>query len=296
MPVSSEFSNREFVDAHGVTIRYYVWAAESPVAVVQLAHGLGEYAARYEALAVSLAASGITVYANDHRGHGQTGLGQVGGDHSKLGPLGVGGLRAAVEDLHELTLIIKRDLPGLPVFFLGHSWGSLMGQRLVNDYAGDYAGVVLTGTAYRALGSMNSGDLNAKHKHLGTTGYEWLSRDTAVSDAFLADPLTFYAAAAKLFGFVDGLRLLGRPRKPMPADVPLLIMIGGEDSLGGPESVHKLADSYRDRGALTQVEVRIYDEARHEIFNEINKAEVIADLHAWLHSRLAGQAGRVVPH
>ena len=273
-----------FTDAQGVTVTYYVWPAESPRAVLQLAHGLGEYALRHAPLAEALAASGITVYADDHRGHGQTGLDQ---NPDKLGALGRGGLRAAVADLHQLTGIIKADLPGLPIYFLGHSWGSLMGQRLINDHAGDFAGVILTGTAYRMPGAMAAGDLNAKHKHLGTTGYEWLSRDTAVSDAFVADPLTFYADALKLFGVADGLRLFGRPRHPMPADVPLLILIGSEDSLGGVESVHKLADAYRDRGGLTDVEVIVYEEARHEIFNETNKAEVIADLQAWLDKRLA---------
>jgi alpha-beta hydrolase superfamily lysophospholipase len=275
---------RSFVDTLGVTVQYYVWEAQNPRAVLQLAHGLGEYALRHAPLAEVLAASGITVYADDHRGHGQTGLGQ---NSSKLGALGVGGLRAAVNDLHELTLIIKRDLPGLPVFYLGHSWGSLMGQRLMNTYIADFAGVIFTGTAYRMPGSMNGGDLNSKHKHLGTTGYEWLSRDEAVSAAFVEDPLTFYADALKLFGVTDGLRLFGRPRKPMPADVPLLIMIGSEDSLGGEVSVHRLADEYVKRGGLTDVEVVIYDEARHEVFNETNRDEVVADLRDWLEKRLS---------
>jgi alpha-beta hydrolase superfamily lysophospholipase len=273
---------RSFVDANGVTVHFYVWRAEAPRAVMQLAHGLGEYAMRYAPLARALAASGITVYANDHRGHGQTGLGQHDGDHSRLGRLGVGGLRAAVADLHELTLLIRAEEPALPIYFLGHSWGSLMGQMLVNVYAADFAGVILTGTAYRMPGSMNSGNLNAKHQHLGTTGFEWLSRDVEVSDAFVADPLTFYADVVRLFGVVDGLRLYGRPRNPLPADVPILLMIGGEDSLGGEESVHKLADAYVRRGGVTDIEVVVYAEARHELFNETNKHEVIDDLVAWL--------------
>ena len=285
MPSSPRYSSREFVDAQGVAIHFYVWEASAPVAVLQLAHGLGEYALRHAHLAEALAASGITVYANDLRGHGQTGLGQYDGDHSKLGRPGPGGMRAVVADLHQFTGIIRAENPDLPLFYLGHSWGSLMGQLLINDFAGDFAGVVLTGTALRMPGSMNAGDLNGKHKHLGTTGFEWLSRDAAVAEAFLADPLTVYAGAAKLYGLVDGMRLFGRPRKPMPANVPLLIMIGSEDSLGGPESVHKLADSYRDRGGLTDVTVEIYEGARHEIFNETNRAEVIADLIDWLRAR-----------
>ena len=286
MPEAPSATAHTFVDAQGVTVHYYVWKAENPRAVLQLAHGLGEYAGRHSNLAENLAAAGISVYADDHRGHGQTGLEQAGGDHSKLGALGAGGLRAAVDDLHQLTGIIAAENPGLPIAFLGHSWGSLMGQRLINDHADDFAAVVLTGTAYRTLTSMNGGNLNAKHKHLGTTGYEWLSRDTAISQAFLDDPLTFYADALKLFGLADGLRLFGRPRKPLPADVPLLIMIGSEDSLGGENSVRKLAESYIGRGGLTDVTVEIYNEARHEVFNETNKDEVVADVLQWLESRL----------
>ena len=279
-------TSHTFVDQHGVTVYYYVWKAAQPRAVLQLAHGLGEYAARHSNLAEKLAASGISVYADDHRGHGQTGLAQSGGDHSKLGALGAGGLRAAVADLHQLTGIISAENPGLPVAFLGHSWGSLMGQRLINDYAADFAAVILTGTAYRTPATMNAGNLNAKHKHLGTTGYEWLSRDSAVSKAFAEDPLTFYADVLKLFGVADGLRLFGRPSKPLPKDVPLLIMIGSEDSLGGENSVRKLAESYINRGGLTDVTVEIYTEARHEIFNETNKDEVVADVLHWLDERL----------
>ena len=285
---TAEHSDHTFVDAEGVTVHYYVWKAAKPRAVLQLAHGLGEYARRYDRLAQAFVAAGISVYADDHRGHGQTGLSQYEGEHTRLGKLGPGGLRAAVADLHQLTGIIQSENPGVPVVFLGHSWGSLMGQALINEHAADFAAVILTGTAYRLPGSMNAGNLNAKHKTLGTTGYEWLSRDTAVSAAFVEDPLTFYADALKLFGVADGLRLFGRPRKPMPKDIPLLIMIGSEDSLGGEHSVRKLAESYIERGELTDVTVEIYTEARHELFNEINKDEVIADLLVWLEARLDG--------
>jgi alpha-beta hydrolase superfamily lysophospholipase len=285
MPATRE--DRTFVDAHGVTIHYYVWNADEPRAVLQIAHGLGEHALRYEWLAQKFVDAGITVYADDHRGHGQTGLEQHGGDLARLGRLGPGGLRAATADLHELTKIVAKDHPSLPVVFLGHSWGSLMGQTLLNDHIDDFAAVVLSGTAHRSPLLMNGGDLNAKHKSLGTTGYEWLSRDPAVADAFVADPLCFTADALKLFGVIDGVRLYGQPRKPMPADVPLLIVIGSEDSLGGEKSVEKLADAYLARGALTDVKVVVYSEARHEVFNETNKDEVAADVLGWIDRRLA---------
>lgn len=280
-------SDRTFVDAHGVTIHYHVWAPGKPKAVVQIAHGLGEYAGRYEELAQALVRDGYAVYADDHRGHGLTGLGQYDGDHSRLGRLGPGGMRATVESIHQFTGIIKKDHPGLPLAFLGQSWGTILGARLINEYAHDFDAVVFTGTANRVPGQMNAGDLNKKHKSQGSTGFEWLSRDPGVAQAFLDDPLCFYADALKLFGVIDGLRVFGRPRKPLGRDVPLLIMIGSEDPLGGERSVRNLADSFISRGGLTDVEVVVYDEARHELFHELNTDQVIADLLAWLDARLS---------
>lgn len=275
-----------YTDAYGVRIHYYVWRAAEPKAVLQLTHGLGDHALRYEQVAQDLVAAGYTVYADDHRGHGATGMEQWGGDVSKLGKLGPGGLRATIADVREFTAIITAENPGLPLVLLGHSWGSLMVQDVINSNSADYDAVVLTGTAYRTLFDMNGGNLNARHKHLGTTGYEWLSRDPAVAQAFADDPLTFYAAALQLFGLVDGLRLLGRPAKNLERDIPLLIMIGSEDTLGGELSIEKLASAYVTRSGLTDVEAIVYPEARHEIFNETNRDEVIADLVAWLDARL----------
>ena len=279
-------TDRTFVDAQGVKIHYYTWTARKPKGVLQLAHGLGEYATRYEGLAQALAAAGYSVYADDHRGHGRTGVEQHLGDMKRMGRLGPGGLRATIEEVRQLTRIIRSENAGLPLAILGQSWGSLMVQDILNHHAGDYDAAILTGTAYRQPGSMNAGQLNAKHKHLGTTGSEWLSRDPAVPKAFLDDPLTFYADTLKLFGLADGLRLFGVPTKHIEKDIPLLIAIGSDDSLGGEKSVRTLAEKYISRSKLTDVEVVIYAEARHEIFNETNKEEVIADLVSWLDSRL----------
>ncbi|AYF97979.1 alpha/beta hydrolase [Protaetiibacter intestinalis] len=270
-----------FVDAHGVTIHYYVWAAPEPRAIVQLLHGVGEYATRYERFAQALAFAGYTVYADDHRGHGATGLGQWGGDHAKLGKLGPGGVRAAIAAIQQLTGIIRTAHPDLPLALFGHSLGSLFAQKIIGTDAASYDAVILSASAYRTLTDMNGGDLNAKHKHLGTTGHEWLSRDPAVWAAFAADPLTFDAKVLALFGLPDTLRLLGTPRR-LNRDLPMLIMIGEEDPLGGPASIRKLAAAYEKRGGLSDVTVTIYPGARHETLNETNQAEVRADIVAWL--------------
>jgi alpha-beta hydrolase superfamily lysophospholipase len=277
-----------FIDSYGVTIHYHYWSpTKAPKAIVQLAHGLGEHALRYDDLVKALVKAGYEVWADEHRGHGATGVEQWEGNHQKLGRLGPGGLRATITALENFTDVIAEHRPGVPIFFLGHSWGSLMGQILLNrPSASRFAGMVMTGTAYRMPGYMNAGDLNAKHKHLGTIGAEWLSRDIAVHTAWKADPLTFVANTMKLFGPLDAARLIGTPRRVEP-DLPLLLMVGSDDSLGGEVSAKKLADAYVRRGAR-DVELVVYEGARHEVFNETNAAQVRADLIAWLDRRLSG--------
>lgn len=275
-----------FIDAFGVTIHYYRWSPKkTPRAIIQLAHGLGEHALRYDALVGALVDAGFEVWADDHRGHGKTGLEQWEGNHQRLGKLGPGGLNATISAVQAFTGVIAEARPGLPVFFLGHSWGSLIGQIILNrGGASHYAGMVMTGTAYRMPGHMNAGDLNAQHKHLGDIGAEWLSRDVAVHHAWKADPLTFVADTLKLFGPLDAARLMGRP-KPLDADIALLLMVGSDDALGGEASAKKLADAYLKAG-VSDVEVVVYEGARHEIFNETNQDVVRSDLIAWLSSKL----------
>ncbi|TFD83114.1 alpha/beta fold hydrolase [Cryobacterium lactosi] len=287
-----------FIDEYGVPIVYYAWPVDNPRAIVQLVHGVGEHALRYREVARALNAAGYSVYADDHRGHGQTGMLQHGGDAAQLGRLGVGGLRAAVAAVHAFTGVIReaalqqaavhgaQPASTPPLVLIGHSWGSFMAQMILNEYPQDYQAVVLTGTAYRWPGYLDSGDLNRKHKHLGTTGAEWLSRDPAVAAAFVADPLTTSVPLAKLFGLRDAARILGRPARRLPATLPVLIQVGGDDPVGGERSARKLVDAYIRRSGLRDVSLIVYPGARHEVFNETNRDEVLADLVAWLGARL----------
>lgn len=276
-----------FVDDFGVSITYYEWLVDSPRAIVQIAHGVGEHALRYERLAGVLNRAGYSVVADDHRGHGQTGFEQHGGDLSKMGKLGPGGLRAAEAAIRRLGTLTRIANPGVPLVYLGHSWGSLMGQRLFNQHPGDYDAIILTGSAYRMPGFLEGGDLNKRHKHLGTTGYEWLSRDPKVHETFAADPLTFDAKILQLFGLRDSLRLFGRPKANLGVNPPMLLMVGDDDTVGGEASVERLAQEYLKRSGLTDVTAIIYEGARHEIFNETNKDEVFDDLIEWLDEHFA---------
>ncbi|MFJ6653412.1 alpha/beta fold hydrolase [Microbacterium sp. NPDC091313] len=274
----------EFVDAHGIAIVYDVAAAERPRAVVQLLHGVGEHAGRYAVLVEALVAQGFTVYADDHRGHGRTGMRQWG-DAAKLGRLGPGGHRAAVDGVWRLTERIRAAHPDLPLVLLGHSWGSFLAQILLNQHPDAYDAVVLSGSALRVPGSLNAGDLNRRWRSLGGHGMQWLSSDESVGQAFVDDPLTTIVPLARLFGPIEAARIFGRPRRDLGRQVPILLMVGRDDSVGGPRSVHRLAEAYRTRSGLTDVTTLVYPDARHEIFNEASQAEVRADLLAWLDAR-----------
>ena len=279
---SAARGDASFTDAHGVEIVYSTWRAARPKGIVQIAHGVGEHGLRYEPLAQDLVRAGYTVHANDHRGHGRTGLGQWDGDHAKLGRLGPGGLRAAIAAVEQMGEVARADTPGVPLVLLGHSWGSLMAQRIVNSSSESWDGVVLSATAYRLPGWMNSGDLNARHAGSGPTKYEWLTRDRKIIDAMALDPLAVEADVIGLFGLADTLRLLGVPRRGIPHDLPMLLQVGSDDTLGGPRSIERLAQAYRRRGRLSDVTVQVYEGARHEVYNETNRDEVVADLVAWL--------------
>lgn len=276
----------EFIDAHGIPIVYDVHPATGPRrGVVQFAHGYGEHAGRYGALFEALTAHGYSVYADDHRGHGRTGIRQHE-DPVKLGRLGPGGVTAAVDALDHFGELIRAAEPDLPFILIGHSWGSFMAQMLVNRHPHRYDAVVLSGTVLRQLGSGNLGDLNARFAGPGATGMEWLSRDPGVVRDFIDDPLCTTVPMGRNFGLLQQLRMLGLPSRELPDDLPLLLMVGRDDPVGGPVSVHRLAEAYRSRAGLDDVTVLVYPEDRHEIFNEPDQADVRADLLAWLDQRV----------
>ncbi|MFV0373373.1 alpha/beta fold hydrolase [Microbacterium sp.] len=275
-----------YLDTRGIEIFYDVYPAAGPArGVVQILHGVGEHAGRYGVVAAALTAAGFHVYADDHRGHGRTGMGQHG-DAARLGRLGPGGMPATLAACWQFTRLIRDEHPDLPLVLLGHSWGSFLAQMLLNDHADAYDAVILSGSALRWPGALNAGDLNAPWAGADAMGTEWLSSDLSVGRAFLDDPLATTTPILRLFGVVDTLRLLGKPRRALGRDVPVLLMVGGDDTVGGPRSVHRLAAAYRSRSALSDVTTLVYPGARHEIFQETVQAEVRADLLAWLETRV----------
>ena len=278
---------RTFTDSHGVEIHFYEWPAANARGVVQVAHGLGEHARRYDDFAARMNRAGFSVYADDHRGHGATGLRMTAeGITKKQGNLGPGGMGAVFSGVRQLSHIIVGENPEEPLVLIGHSWGSMIAQRIYNKYSDEYDGLVLSGSSILIPGVVPSSGFNKKwNKKPDSTGYEWLSRDEEVGREFLEDPKNFPETAIQVFGITNTAKLMGVPSKQIDSHVPILIMAGSDDPLGGEKGNKKLLDAYRKAGAH-DVELVIYHEARHEVFNEINQQEVIADLVAWLDDRL----------
>jgi alpha-beta hydrolase superfamily lysophospholipase len=279
---------RSFKDDFGVEIMFYEWPVAEPKAVIQIAHGLGEHARRYDAMAAALNKAGFSVYADDHRGHGQTGVKQLENKQIKrLGNLGPGGMKATYKQVADFSKLIKAENPNRPLVFLGHSWGSFIAQKIINKYSDMYDAVILSGSALTMPGYLATGDFNKVWKKLpGSTGYEWLSRDVEIQNKFVADPLTFLAAAAQVLGIKNSLEMFGKPSKDVRRDLPILVQVGEADPIGGEYSNKALVEAYRKNSGIEDIELYVYHECRHEIYNELNKDAIIEDLVTWVSKRV----------
>jgi alpha-beta hydrolase superfamily lysophospholipase len=279
---------RSFKDDFGVEIIFYEWPVANPKAIIQIAHGLGEHARRYDAMAATLNKAGFSVYADDHRGHGQTGLKQIENKQIKrLGNLGPGGMAATFKQVADFSELIKSENPSKPLVFLGHSWGSFIAQKVINNKSDFYDAVILSGSALTMPGYLATGDFNKVWKKLpGSTGYEWLSRDVEIQNMFVADPLTFLALAMQVFGIKNSLQLFGTPSKQIRKDLPILVQVGEADPIGGERSNKALVEAYRKNAGIEDIELYVYHECRHEIYNELNKDAIIEDLVTWVNQRV----------
>lgn len=279
---------RSFTDDQGVEIVFYEWPVAEPKAVIQLAHGLGEHARRYDHMAAVLNRAGFSVYADDHRGHGQTGLKQLEKKQIKrLGNLGPGGMLATYKQVADFSNLIKTENPSKKLILLGHSWGSFIAQKIVNNSSSNYDALVLSGSALTMPGYLATGDFNkAWKKQPGATGYEWLSRDVEIQKKFVADPLTFLAQAMQVFGVANSLKLFGTPSKEIRSDLPILVQVGEADPIGGERSNKALVQAYRKNAQIEDIELFVYHDCRHEIYNELNKEAIIEDLVSWINLRI----------
>ena len=271
----------------GTAVAAYRWEPAGRVrGAVQIVHGLGEHVRRYEHLASTLAAAGFLVQGHDTRGHGATIA-----DGATPGVIGASGWQASIDDIGVLLDRLRADVPGVPVVLLGHSMGSFAVQQFLVDQADRLDAVVLSGTAAADLmpaldldAPLDLSGFNAPFEP-GRTGYEWLTRDEAQVDRYVADPLCGFGydvAASK--AVYAGARAAADPEKValIRRDLPVYVVVGDQDPVGDRlASVRALVERYRDAG-LGDVELHVYPGARHEVFNETNRDEVEGDLLRWL--------------
>lgn len=277
--------------------------------VVHVAHGMAEHGARYARFAAALNAAGFAAYADDHRGHGLT---------APAGTLGhfadEDGFHKVADDLRAIRGELERRHRGVPIVYFGHSMGSFFGQYLLANDAASYRAFVLTGTdhlggflarAGRQLAKLERLRLGPRGKSAlltkasfgafnddfapARTPFDWLSRDTAEVDKYIADPLCGFEVSTQLW--VD---LLGafeeidrRGFSAAPATTPVWLAAGSRDPVAKRgEGTRRLAERLHKDGLL-RVRCTIYPDARHELLNETHRDEVTNDILAFLREQTA---------
>lgn len=294
------------LDTHDrVPVVVHRWLPDTEVrGIVNLAHGLSEHAARYAPLATALNELGVAVYAEDHRGHGRTAP-----SGAQLGVVEEGAWRSVVDDLHRVTRHARAAHPGVRLVLLGHSMGSFLAQQYAFTFPDDLDGLVLSGSnavdrsrasagaalahlEMRRVGpnrpsypihSVTLGGYNRRFEPVRTRA-DWLTRDLEQVERYLADPWCGMVPSARLFAeLFSGLLTIADPRRvrEVRSSLPVYLFSGADDPVGGTAGVDRLLARYA-RAGLTDVQHRLYPGGRHEMLNEINRDEVVADLVRWL--------------
>lgn len=290
-------------------VHVYEWLPENEEnikGIVQVAHGMAEHAGRYEDFALFLNKHGYAVFANDHKGHGKT-----AGTVENLGYFADrNGFGQVVKDMRSLTDKINERFPEKPVFLLGHSMGSFLSRYYAIEDSSKLRGVILSGTAGHPgllgkigklltnvlivffgkkspsplMTKLSFGAYNNQFKP-NRTDYDWLSRDEAEVDKYVADP---FCGTIFSLGFysdlLGGLLLINDKKEIGKTDInlPVLLLAGDKDPVSeNTKGVQELKQNYKNSG-LKDVEMILYADARHEILNETNKKEVYNDILAWL--------------
>jgi len=305
--------NFTFKSEEGTEIYVYNWTPDDNIkvkGVVQIAHGMAETAERYERFAKCLSEEGYIVYIHDHRGHGKTAktVENVGCLADK------DGFKWLVEDVHQLSEIIKKENPSLPLFLFGHSMGSFVTQRYIMLYGQELKGVILSGSNGKqgiildigillARNEVRKNGRKAKSEKLNKlsfgsynnafkpnrTEFDWLTRDNDEVDKYINDPFCGTIFTCGFFhDFLLGLKEIQSNENisKVPKDLPILIFSGDRDPVGkNGKGVIKLYNTYKKLN-IKEVNYKLYREGRHEMLNEINKDEVMRDIIQWLNSHI----------
>jgi alpha-beta hydrolase superfamily lysophospholipase len=243
---------------------------------------MGEHMGRYADTVDALVAAGLTVYANDHRGHGLSA-------HAQLGELGGGGFELLVQDMVRLSETAREKNPDLPLLLLGHDMGSFAAQRYVIDHSHEIDGLILSGSleglARAALPETAGSNLLNAAFEPARTRFDWLCRDQAIVDAFMADSLCFEDLHPdSLVSFLGTAPRLYDPvaLRKIRGDLPIYLFSGSEDPVGQHlRGLHRLIGRYRDAG-LRDIAFDFYPGGRHEMLNEINRRQVQTRLLGWI--------------
>lgn len=299
-----------FTSVAGQPLTLYLWQTDAPCrGVIQLVHGMAEHIARYDRLARALCAAGYTVAGHSHLGHGEDAR------EDELGFFGrKDGWDHLVEDVHAAHEMLLKRFPGQRFAILGHSMGSFVTREYLLRYGGDLTAAVICGTGWfpgplcsvaRAAAALcgvfggwqkpaplvdrlMSKDNNKAFAPVRTP-FDWLSRDTAEVDKYMADlRCGFLFTARGYYDMFTGLKSLSRLHRlaALPGDLPVLFISGDADPIGTQgKGVNTVAQQFRDAG-VRDVTVRLYPGARHELFNETNRDEITAELIDWLNRHM----------
>jgi len=317
-----DFSGNWMPMDDGAQVYLRRWDVSAPRAVLHIIHGMGEHSHRYGRLARRLREEGIEVWAADQRGHGETACSK--NESGKGGLLGhcadIDGFARVTADIDIINRAILKERPGIPVFLLGHSWGSFIAQNYIENYDGKLSaygdtvkltGCILSGTRGPSKGlKVNLGApamaflafiLGERKKSKiakaaadgpynkvfrpNRTGVDWLSRDEKEVDAYVADPLCGMLCSVGFYR--DMARALKRIHQSQEMEkirktLPIYVFSGSADPVGDMgESFAALAVAYRHLG-IKDLETVLYPDARHEPLNETNRDEVQESLLSWL--------------
>jgi alpha-beta hydrolase superfamily lysophospholipase len=288
-----------FVDTHGVEVFTRWWTVDAPRGLVLVAHGASEHSGRYDRFARALNGAGFAAVAIDHRGHGRT------APATGVGMMGPGGGAAVIDDLHELrTTASARVGVDVPVFLFGHSMGSLIALAYLTHHADGLAGSVLCGIPFDVDGAASVGavlqsvadsglrdqpmaDLlgnnNAPFEPARTPS-DWLSRDPDEVDRFVADPMCGDGNPLTYGYLIDLFEVVAPARDHLAAiSCPVFVIAGDQDPAAAMGvNATMLADALKAAGV--DVDLTLYEGARHELLNETNRDQVTDDIIRWIQS------------